>query len=232
MKQPMPRVKAAPPVPTDERGTRGATEVAIQAMRQMILEGALSPGEQIRQQEMAEKLAVSRVPLREALNVLSNEGLLQHRLNSGYFVCKRTPSEARQLVRMLELLEEELLLTIDWPTAAAIKALRRMNEEMRVAVHRHDWSTLLQRNKDFHFAIFGLSPHKLILSELQRLWMLASVLIGQKISQPESGQRTVEEHEGIVDAIELRDRMLCRERIAGHRLSAYPPSPSSPPSPF
>ena len=58
-----------------------AMENALQRLRAKVISGELSPGEQIRRQEMAELLGVSRVPLREALNVLADQGLLLHRPN-------------------------------------------------------------------------------------------------------------------------------------------------------
>src|ERR1700752_2459979 len=92
-----------------------AMERALQQLRAKVVSGALSPGEQIRQQEMAEELGVSRVPLREALNVLADQGLLLHRPNSAYFVAKRAPNELDQISRILQLQDNELLESIAWP---------------------------------------------------------------------------------------------------------------------
>jgi len=195
---------------------------ALLRMRRMVLDGSLSPGEQIRQQEMAELMGVSRVPLREALNVLADQGLLQHRPHSGYFVSKRSPEEVRQIHRMLELLETELLASIQWPTATVMKQLRQLNEQMRSATQAHDWIGLMQLNRDFHFRIFGLSPDRLILDELQRLFSLADPLLAQKLANPASAVRTLIEHEAILDAIERGDRDACQARMAEHRNSSNP----------
>ena len=188
----------------------------------MILEGSLSPGEQIRQQEMAELLGVSRVPLREALNVLADQGLLQHQPHSGYFDSKRSSEEIRQIRRMLELLETELIATIQWPDAATVSLLRDMNQQMRAATAAHDWIGLMQLNRAFHFRIFGLSPEKLILDEVQRLWALAEPLIALKLANPQAAARTIEEHDALVDAIERFDKPACQARLAEHRSSSNP----------
>jgi DNA-binding GntR family transcriptional regulator len=214
---------AAPP----RQKEPSAMEQALQRMRRMVLEGKLSPGEQIRQQEMAELLGVSRVPLREALNVLADQGLLQHRPHSGYFVSKRSPEEVRQIRRMLELLETELLASIQWPSAAVLKQLRQQNEQMRSATQAHDWIGLMQLNRDFHFQIFGLSPDRLILDELKRLFTLADPLIAQKLANPASAMRTLTEHDAILDALERADRDACQARMADHRDSSNP-MPSAP----
>ena len=197
-------------------------EVALSRLRNMIIDGTLAPGEQIRQQEMAEQFGVSRVPLREALNVLADQGLLQHRPHSGYFVVKRTPSEVDQIRRMLEYLEGDLMSSVEWPTQATLVELRRMNDRMRDCVARHEWSALFLLNREFHLRIFDLSPDRLVLQETQRLWNLADPQIAMRISSPEAAERTVVEHEAILVALARHDRAGCRTAMDHHRNSSVP----------
>lgn len=205
-------------------------ELALTRLRQMVIEGALSPGEQIRQQEMAELFGVSRVPLREALNVLADQGLLQHRPHAGYFVSKRDPSEVRQIRRMLELLENELLASIAWPDDATLADLRALNDAMRRHAAAYDWRALMQCNREFHFRTFVLSPDVLILDEVRRLWTLADPLIATKLATPEASARTVVEHDAIIDALAARDRALCLATMQAHRSSSNPlPMPTQRP---
>src|SRR4051812_47768033 len=116
---------------------------AIQHLRAKVVGGELLPGEQIRQQEMAEELGVSRIPLREALNVLADQGLLLHRPNSGYFVAKRAPNELAQIRRMLQLLEDELLRSLEWPDDETIERLKDLNARMHACAPSDDWTALV-----------------------------------------------------------------------------------------
>ena len=200
----------------------GAMEQALTRLRQMVIEGSLSPGEQIRQQEMAEQFGVSRVPLREALNVLADQGLLQHRPNAGYFVTKRDPGEVRQIRRMLELLEDELLHGMAWPDEALLAELHQLNDQMRADAEAFDWRALMKKNRVFHFRIFALSPDTLILDEVRRLWTLADPLIATKLGTPEASARTVVEHVAILDALKARDREACLAALRAHRSSSNP----------
>ena len=159
------------------RKAQGAMGRALSQIKDMIVNGELNPGEQIRQEEMALKLAVSRVPLREALNVLADQGLLYHRPHQGYFVTKRDPGQFAQIRRMLHLLENELMATIAWPGAADLQRLIDLNAQMQRCVDAADNQQLIELNQQFHFAIFGLSPNRLIMDEVARLW----ALIGQHI---------------------------------------------------
>ena len=194
-------------------------ERALQQLRAKVVSGELSPGEQIRQQEMAEELGVSRVPLREALNVLADQGLLLHRPNSGYFVAKRAPNELAQIRRILELLENELLGSIEWPEAQCIEELRAMNQEMRACVDGPDWTPLIRINRQFHLKIYELSPYRLILDEVKRLWALADVFIATKMADSAARRRTVEEHELLIDCLVCRDMSRCMQMMELHRAS-------------
>jgi DNA-binding GntR family transcriptional regulator len=201
--------------------------MALQQIRAKIVSGDLLPGEQIRQQEMAEELGVSRMPLREALNVLAEQGLLTHRANAGYFVAKRAPNELAQIRRILQLLENELFDSIEWPDQACIRELRELNAQMSSCARAEDWSPLVRLNREFHLKIFSLSPHKLILEEVRRLWALADLFISTKMADSQARLRTVEEHEALIDCIAAQDRAKCVETMELHRISTSKGLPTS-----
>ena len=194
-------------------------ERALQQLRAKVVSGDLCPGEQIRQQEMAEALGVSRVPLREALNVLADQGLLLHRPNSGYFVAKRAPNELAQIRRVLQLLENELLVSIEWPASACINELRDLNERMRECISAADWTPLVRLNREFHLKIYELSPSRLILDEVKRLWAMADIFIATKMADSGARQRTVEEHDLLIECLESRDLSRCLATMELHRAS-------------
>jgi len=196
-----------------------AMEQALERLRALIVTGELSPGEQIRQQEMADQLGFSRVPLREALNVLADQGLLLHRPHQGYFVAKRAPSELAQIRRMLQLLEDELLEAMEWPDTAVLKDLKKLNQEMRKLAAAAEWMPLMRKNREFHFRIFALSPHRIILDEIHRLWALGEPFIALRMSSPEARLRTVDEHDEIIRTLEKRDRKFLVSAMEKHRAS-------------
>lgn len=194
-------------------------DLALQHLRAKVVSGELMPGEQIRQQEMAEDLGLSRVPLREALNVLADQGLLVHRPNAGYFVAKRAPNELAQIRRILQLLENELLGSIAWPDEAHIQMLRELNAQMRTYATEADWTPLTRLNREFHLQIFSLSPHGIILEEVKRLWAVGDIFISTKMSDLQARLRTVDEHEKLIHSLTLRDHAHCLSVMEAHRES-------------
>lgn len=194
-------------------------ERALQQLRAKVAGGVLLPGEQIRQQEMATEFGVSRVPLREALNVLADQGLLLHRPNQGYFVAKRAPNELAQISRMLQLLENELLGSIEWPDDACIAKLTELNTQMRLCATATDWTPLVGLNRQFHLLIYSHSPYGIILEEVRRLWGMADTFIATKMSDARARMRTVDEHDWIIQSLLVRDHSHCLVVLESHRTS-------------
>ena len=201
------------------RKAQGAMGRALRQIKDMIVSGELNPGEQIRQEEMALKLAVSRVPLREALNVLADQGLLYHRPHQGYFVTKRDPGQFAQIRRMLHLLENELMATIAWPGTEELNRLRHLNAQMQHCVDAADVQQLIELNQQFHFAIFSLSPNRLIMDEVARLWALIEPGMWDKFDTHAQRLQTLTEHDQLILALTEQDRASCVAQMEQHRYS-------------
>ena len=200
-----------------------AVATCLSRLRRLITNGTLSPGEQIRQAEMAERLHVSRVPLREALKVLESDGVVVHRSKQGYFVTKLGREEVAQLYVMRQLLESELLATIAWPDAADIAGLREVNGRMEDAISRRDVEGITEANQAFHFGIFRLSPLRLIRREVERLWLMSDSYRALYFMDDGVKSRIVGEHEEILRSLEQRDKDALRNAFDHHRMSVPGP---------
>jgi DNA-binding GntR family transcriptional regulator len=159
------------------------------------------------------------VPLREALNVLADQGLLLHRPNAGYFVAKRAPNDLAQIGRMLQLLENELMTSISWPDDEAISTLRQLNAQMRACATADDWTPLVGLNREFHLLIYAHSPYRIILEEVKRLWSLADTFIATKMADRDARLRTVQEHDRLIETLTQNDHTLCLAAMEAHRAS-------------
>jgi DNA-binding GntR family transcriptional regulator len=195
---------------------------AMVEIRYRIVSGVLAAGEQLRQEEMARELEISRAPIREALRALADQGLLEHRVHSGYFVKKRAAGELRQIYQILEFLEGLVMADLPPATPQVLERLRSVNDEMRRYVRADDWAPMVDLNRRFHFEIFRLSPHTVVLEELERLWTIAAPYIAQKYTTEMMREQTVEEHDGLIEALESGDGALVNELLAEHRSQRRP----------
>lgn len=210
-------VKVDAPEPSADREVRPSSVTsAVEALRRKVLLCELMPGQQIRQDEMAAAIGVSRVPLREALRVLAGEGLLVHQPHQGYFVAKLSADQFRQVVFLLEYLETELIRTIRWPTGEEIVQLRNLNIRVFQAARASDLATVTDLNRQLHFTIFRLSPQQFLLDEAERYWKLAQPYRLLHVASPDM-IRSTHQHEEIIDALAARDRGLCMRISSDHR---------------
>lgn len=176
----------------------------------LINRGTLSPGVHLGQAELAERFSTSRVPVREALKLLAAQGSLQHDPNRGFFVAPLSSDEARQLYRMRHLLEVDLLSTIEWPAKPHLAKLKAMVAELEAIVAADDRTRWAAKHREFQLAVFDLSPQKLILREIVRLWALTdryrSLLLatGSPKGNKKVGRACEQEHK-LISALETKD---------------------------
>ncbi|MDT7706936.1 MAG: hypothetical protein QOG20_2543 [Pseudonocardiales bacterium] len=200
-------------------GAETGTARAIQAIKRRILHGELLPGEQLRQEKLAAELGLSRVPLREALLVLANQGLLAHGGQQGFIVARRSRAEMAQIHFLLDVLETELLRTLRWPDDETLGYLRSLNARMTALVDAPEWLEIVELNHEFHRVLWSLSTQNLISDEVQRIWPLADAYIARGYTRPQNRAVAVEFHEQIIAAIVERDVSVLQEVSAAHRRS-------------
>ena len=201
---------------------------AAAQIRGLIIDRVLLPGEKILQVELAERIGVSRSPLREALRTLESEGVVAYEINRGYVVARLGDSDLAQIYRMRELLEDELLRTVQRPSAEVLTGLKDLNEKMMVAIDERDVAEVLRYNREFHFAIFDLSPLGQMRKEVARLWQMTDIYSAAWWRrQPEAKKRIGAEHKAIISTLRKFDLDKLVEICATHRTGGLERSVSS-----
>src|SRR4029077_12049792 len=157
--------------PADAEPLQLTLQAAAQ-IRGLIIDRVLLPGEKILQVELAERIGVSRSPLREALRTLESEGVVAYEINRGCDVARLDDADLGQIYRMRELLEDELLRTVQRPDTAVLNELKDLNDKMMISIDERNVTEVLRYNRDFHFGIFDLSPLGQIRKEVSRLWQM------------------------------------------------------------
>ena len=131
-------------------GRIGASQVRDQ-LRHIILDGTLSPGAVISQKQLAQELGIGRTPLREALRLLQEEGLVHAELNQRVRIAPLDVVNLEELYASRIMLETlALALTIPSLTPADFEALETLLQQMHVAGEHNDVNTWEERNKQFH----------------------------------------------------------------------------------
>lgn len=187
--------------------SRGVPAKIADELRSLIARGTLAPGTRLGQTELAEQFNASRVPVREALKLLSSEGIIEHDPNRGFFVTRLSRDEAEQLFTLRHLVEDELMKTIAWPDETQIDALEKQATELEALLDAGDRSRWWIEHRKFHTAIFDLSPKKTMMREAMRLWALTDRFRALlPLPRRPSEERNVVSKHSLIAALRERDR--------------------------
>ncbi len=186
---------------------RTMTEHVLTRLRQLILSGALVPGERIDQAELAQRFGVSVVPVREALARLQSSGLVRIVPHRGVFVESLSAEELVDIYNVRELLEEYAArLAAANLTDADVAALEEICERMATAGEAQDYDTYLALNRELHFRIYRAARRPYLLQIIEQLWDRSTrYRLLQLHAIPSRARDALFEIEAIIAACRRRD---------------------------
>lgn len=202
-------------------------EDAAQTIRGMILLEKLSPGTALPERDLAEALGVSRTPMREAIRLLSNEGLVDYTASRRPFVADPSLEEIFDYLRVqgaLEALAGELACArITDGELAHIQSLNEQICEADFDIASDDGDGKLEAFKGdmaFHCAIVQASGNAALIETHAkynaRLWRARFLSSQRKVSR----NSTREEHSAIVKALLARDARAASRALQQHLTTA------------
>lgn len=181
-------------------------EVVAERLRTMVLEGELAPGSRISEKHLCEAFGVSRTPLREALKVLANEGLIELLPNLGAKVTEVDPQEVADLFEVMAALEglSGSLLTTR-ASDEEIAEIQTIHDEMMECYQRHERSAYFKLNQQIHRRLTEISGNRVLL-ELESTLMVR-ITRARYAANLQLGrwEQSAQEHEHLLEALKKRD---------------------------
>jgi DNA-binding GntR family transcriptional regulator len=136
-------------------------DVVFNTLRQAILRGELEPGERLMEIQLAEKLGVSRTPIREAIRKLELEGLVVMIPRKGAEVAHITEKDMRDVLEVRSTLEElAIALACKNKTKEALDELKLANKLFEAAVVSRDVVKIVEADVKFHDAIYNMTDNQ------------------------------------------------------------------------
>ncbi len=178
----------------------------VTLLRNMIIEGELRPGSRIAESRLCDHFGVSRTPLREALKVLSAEGLVRLLPNKGATVVRVTRKEMEEIVPVLGTLEAlagELACVNIHPDEIA--RIRNIHAQMVERYRCGDKESYGELNRTIHDAIFDAANNKTLSETYNMLQTRLRSLFFVTPKAPPRWADAVEDHEEMMTALEARD---------------------------
>jgi DNA-binding GntR family transcriptional regulator len=209
-------------VSDEELETYSLVQLAVDRLRRDILSGRSDPGERLVEEQLTRRLGISRAPLREAMRLLAQQGLVEHIPRRGARVATLSDDDVRELYEVRDVLERHAAASM--PAAPDLTGLRAALEVMRKATEADDRLELANAHRRFHVEVVTLAGNRqlaqLYESVLVRiqLYMAVNMRREAEVAQPSDG---VHRHERLFAAVEQGDLAEIRAALGAHGARTY-----------
>ena len=179
-------------------------------LRSALFRGRFAPGETLSIRTLARALGTSEMPVREALQRLTAEKVLQQVPGRSVQVTPTTRERHDELTR-IRIVVEGLATKRAAPHADAmlILQLKKFTFEMGEAASAKDWLRALQSNHEFHFAIYRAAKSAQLFEIIESLWLRTGPFLAAAYRGPQKPEemflRGMQVHERVVAALDGRD---------------------------
>jgi DNA-binding GntR family transcriptional regulator len=188
-------------------------------LRKAIINGRMKPGTPIVEMALAEQLNVSRAPVREAIQILESEGLIETVPYKGKRVKPLTPKEVEELYSLREQFEAFAIRRII-ESEVDVSVLRQHCTAMETAAEADDFEALMDADEAFHRSLIRLADHGLLLATWDNMFLRIHQIMALRNRANRDLRKVARNHPPIVDAIEKRDFIRAMSLISDHTRSA------------
>ena len=186
--------------------SRPIREIAYEVLKHAIITGEIPAGERIVETDYAERLHISRTPLREALRKLERDGLVEYVLRRGVVVRAFTIADVEEIYTIRNALEMLTLPAIvKNATEEDIAALKEHLREMDEVMAHGDIETLSPMARAFHSQLTGLCRQNRILRVIEGQDEFITRFSAMAIRQENRRTQAHEEHYKLVEFVEQKD---------------------------
>jgi DNA-binding GntR family transcriptional regulator len=202
---------------------RSTAQNIFELMRTDIVLGVLKPLDPIRESEIAERLGVSRTPVREALLRLQSLGLVDIFPQSGTKVAPIRLEKVRAAQLIREAVEVEVVRrACGSANEAAFDELSHIIEDQGIAARRNDLRRLFELDEEFHRAIYRAAGLEAVADEIEDLKVHLNRLRYVSVNWPRGADKITGEHEEILAALRRRDEAAAAEAMTQHLRAVLP----------
>jgi DNA-binding GntR family transcriptional regulator len=185
-------------------------DFAADALRRMVIDGDLLPGDRVVENQLTKQLGISRPPLREALRVLEREGLLLQQPRRGTIVTPLTLHDVYEIFTLrheYELLALRLSMPLTEPATPRLARVHRALAAMEISARAGDEGAYGPDSFEFHLSVVGLSGHRRLEDAYRSLqWqMQLCMAMNRRARVDEDLLQDVERHRRLVELVEAGD---------------------------
>ncbi|MDH4984209.1 GntR family transcriptional regulator [Aminobacter anthyllidis] len=202
----------------DIRQAASAADIVYEALRKAIIEGQLAEGENLRQDQIASMFNTSRIPVREALSRLEQNGLITTERYKGAVVAGLSIAEIEEIFEFRALVEAEVIrLAVPKMNARTLDVARRHCQEFGDEPNSAKWGEI---NRNFHYSLYEAARRPYYLQIVRASLDRIDRYLRAQLTLTDGMKRARREHQGILDACIGGDADRAAELTRDHILGA------------
>jgi DNA-binding GntR family transcriptional regulator len=194
-------------------------EQIASSLRESIINGELPPGQKLTEPELAERLGISRTPIREAFRQLESEGFLTVIPRRGAVVATITAKEIQDFYDLKSLLEGYAArVAVEKITDEDVEKLIRINEQLADLAEKEHVEAFFKKNEEFHNCFLKLCGNEKLIEVRDNM---VKRFLGYRmatLSLPGRLMDSVKQHSSIIRAFKRRDGRLVEAVVVEHAL--------------
>jgi len=200
--------------PTADDGDIPSGQTAYRRLLEEIRLGLLPPGTRLRETDLADRLGISRTPVREAIRLLETDGLVVHLPRQGATVRSLDYAEVIELYEMRAVLEGTAArLAARGASEAELSELAALNDELAGAA---DPQIAQAVNRQFHLSLLDAAKNRFLVKSINALQKTMMILGPTTLIAPARAEAAVAEHAQILAALCERDGARAEVEMRAH----------------
>ena len=197
--------------------TSSLTSAVQQALERMITLGELGPGDKLNEVALAERLGVSRGPVREAFRVLEEAGLLTLKKNRGVYVRQIPLQEALEIYELRAMMEAHVgAVLAESASEEQLNSLQTMIDSMEQAVQAQDSALYYRLNVEFHETMVSFAGNRKLYLLYRRLTRELALFRRRNLAAQSLSTGSIQEHREVLAAIRSRNTKLAADTLRRH----------------
>lgn len=192
-------------------------DVVFNTLRNAILRGDLKPGERLMEMHLANKLGVSRTPIREAIRMLEQEGLAVTIPRKGAQVAKMTEKDLQDVLEIRDSLDElAVRMACQRLTEDQLVELKSAMKDFEIATKSKDARKICEADENFHNVIYRMADNPKLGTIVNNLREQMYRYRYEYVKENSSYQQLIHEHAAIIEGFEKRDEAYVKEIMHTH----------------
>jgi DNA-binding GntR family transcriptional regulator len=194
---------------------RALYQQVAELLREQIFNRQLEPGSWIDEMKLCAEYGISRTPLREALKVLSVEGLVTIKVRRGAYVTEMSLQDVTQVYHLLRLLESDAAATVaSLATDAQLDQLQALHDVLESQVHERD--AFFATNEAFHMALLEMAGNRWAQQTVADLRKVMKLNRHHSLFKQGRLSDSLKEHRALMQALQARDAAAARRCLQQH----------------